>query len=711
MIGSRGKQDWKSFLSGILTDIKGSVDSALASITKATFANLIKSITGEFPSEWFKRLGDSTANRVVGKPEVDQQKIAQAQQDMLAIQSSSKEIMADLATTLRLLNQELEHLKSSYTRDRQQNEASAALIAEEREATREWRDVAAYLREVLNGVVTGLAETQGQGESINTPSIPRESLDSLFENVSRYGGREVLPPSEIVKLGQSISPNTSVTFSAMMDNAGIYTPATDEIMVRSDNERVLAHEYAHAMQQVTGIGRRHGDLARGLYGQYGAVPDNIGEGAADVLSGTTGYIEKLTTAQVSQANAIAEMLVAAAREQQQINRALASYSLEETESALEGFDENLAGKLGSLDDFLVDLYTPTTKGMNTPGGVPPSVAGAGGGGLLAGIAPIALGAISGGISGGWKGALMGGLLGLGPLLTKSIVSGMKSGATEGAQEASPSIERLVNQTGGMFSSAIGSIGSMFTGMFGGVVSFAQGMFGSLFSWVQSLFSGLSMPGGGGGGGGIGGMLGGLMGGGGMGGGMGGGLGGMLGMFMGGGGGASFGFGSAPAGVMGPTMANGGFFSSGLGWLSSLFSSFMFLEKGGYTSGFEDLSGIVNRPQSRILSFANGGVAPAMGMAGIPSSSTLVNIAENAPSNLEAVVPLPDNRSIPVSFKNANFGGGNSTQNIMLDVHFSTQVIDPAALRTPPDEIIKTVTANYDGDGELRTRIREDIGRS
>ena len=80
------------------------------------------------------------------------------------------------------------------------------------------------------------------------------------------------------------------------------------------NPQVKAHELSHELEYQTGIGTNFLGRGTGRYAKYGQVPVPILEGAADVISGTRGYLPDLTPEQRSQAHSIALMTMAAARE-------------------------------------------------------------------------------------------------------------------------------------------------------------------------------------------------------------------------------------------------------------------------------------------------------------------------------------------------------------------------------------------------------------
>jgi hypothetical protein len=76
------------------------------------------------------------------------------------------------------------------------------------------------------------------------------------------------------------------------------------------------HEFAHDLQYQTGIGSPLEARSSNAPYQFGAVPERIAEGAADLASGTLEIYPGLSLAEKSQANSIAKMMMAAAREHQ-----------------------------------------------------------------------------------------------------------------------------------------------------------------------------------------------------------------------------------------------------------------------------------------------------------------------------------------------------------------------------------------------------------
>jgi hypothetical protein len=669
---TKGKQDWKGFFTGLLTDIKSSVDQAIAAMAKATFSNFLKDFTGFSTDEWKKKIGDQTATNVVGKATVDPNIQQQAALHMAEIQQLSKAALADMGDAVRQLYDATKMFTVEFGNNKANVEALAKAIMEDRAATADFRDAISMMKGVLGGYNPTM-------QGIGTTTLPQES--------------ELPSVSEAIRLGRIVSPETTVAYNTnMVGAAGKYRSWTDEIEIGpGEGPNTLAHEWTHALQMKTGIGARAVDKSKGPYAEYGTVPDIIHEGAADIIAGTSGYLPKMNVDQISQASSIAEMLMAASREQAGINLALESYgsTVSEGKMTLEDFDN-------SLSDFLVDLNETPIKGI--PQGYAPQGPTSGIG--MGDFGPVLLGAAMGGMAGGMKGALAGGLMGLAPLLTKAISNGIKNGASQGAEAAAVPLSALADDTESMFGSAISSIGGWFTGVLGSIGSGLMGILGSFSSGISSLLGSIGGGGGGGssGGGGINWMSV-----------LGAGLGSMFSSLGGMAGGM---FSSAGAVGTAATPVGGNFaggpsaFPGALGPMPNFGAA-----QGGYMTGFSDMAGIVTRPQSRILALAEGGITPSLGMSGIATNPTLVSIGENAPSQFEAVVPLPDNKSIPVMFKGGVGDSGSGRQHMInLNIDLNTTVLDPASLRTSSEEIIGTVKANYDGDGVLRTSIREDIGR-
>jgi hypothetical protein len=202
--------------------------------------------------------------------------------------------------------------------------------------------------------------------------------------------------------------------------------------------------------------------------------------------------------------------------------------------------------------------------------------------------------------------------------------------------------------------------------------------------------------------------------------------------------SSFGFGTAPAGVMGPSMANSGFFSQpqtggggfggagggmllgGLagGLLGNFVGKKLFNEKGGIipaTSSVKSISPIHNYAKGGAFSteedkiFSGIATEPMMG-SGRDGSSVV--FGENAPHQYEAVVPLPDNKSIPVTFPRGMGGGGGgeasvpTKHDINLQIGLHAPMVNASEFRTSKQEVIQFVKADLDGDGDLRTTVKE-----
>jgi hypothetical protein len=188
----------------------------------------------------------------------------------------------------------------------------------------------------------------------------------------------------------------------------------------------------------------------------------------------------------------------------------------------------------------------------------------------------------------------------------------------------------------------------------------------------------------------------------------------MGMFSGGGG---FGMMGGMGGMFGGMFGGGAAASEGMmGGFEGLSPLMMLAEKGGYIPhiGFE---GIATRPMAKILHFAKGGISPATGLGGIVGSNVMVNVGEKAPSQMEAVVPLPDNKSIPVTFPHGMMDGSSggssmpSRHDINLAIELNSTMLDASELRSSREEIVKHVRADIEGDGDLRHTIRESIHKN
>lgn len=108
----------------------------------------------------------------------------------------------------------------------------------------------------------------------------------------------------------------------------------------------------------------------------------------------------------------------------------------------------------------------------------------------------------------------------------------------------------------------------------------------------------------------------------------------------------------------------------------------------------------------LFGFAKGGIVPgglALQHGGIVNRPTLAVVGEGRQS--EAVVPLPDNRSIPVSFTGR--GREQKPQEIIVK---SIVLLDRSQMpRTDPDEIIQVVVADIRSRGPIERVIRKAVG--
>jgi hypothetical protein len=130
--------------------------------------------------------------------------------------------------------------------------------------------------------------------------------------------------------------------------------------------------------------------------------------------------------------------------------------------------------------------------------------------------------------------------------------------------------------------------------------------------------------------------------------------------------------------------------------------------GGFTGGVDTgafaKGGIISLAESGLRLKSAYGLQPlALQGGGVVRQPSIALIGEDI-GHHEAVVPLPDNRSIPVTFPRG--GQANQAERpiiIQLQQDFSG-TIDPRALRTSPDEIIGVVAKDVTTDGPLRRVI-------
>jgi len=129
-----------------------------------------------------------------------------------------------------------------------------------------------------------------------------------------------IPPSttgsEAIALTRLLNPNIKLSIgSGLGPMEGSWNPTTGIVLPPPETvaRGTPEHEFSHELQYLTGIGTNLG-RGKGPYAKYGAAPRPIVEGAADVLSGTRGYLPDLTIPERSQAKAFADMTLAAARE-------------------------------------------------------------------------------------------------------------------------------------------------------------------------------------------------------------------------------------------------------------------------------------------------------------------------------------------------------------------------------------------------------------
>jgi hypothetical protein len=125
--------------------------------------------------------------------------------------------------------------------------------------------------------------------------------------------------------------------------------------------------------------------------------------------------------------------------------------------------------------------------------------------------------------------------------------------------------------------------------------------------------------------------------------------------------------------------------------------------GGADTGAFAMGGIISLAQSGLRLRSGGPLQPlTLAGGGVVRQPSLALIGENL-GHHEAVVPLPDNRSIPVSFTQRPPQTPDRPIVIQLHQDFSG-AIDPRTLRTPHSEIIGVVAKDVSSDGTLRRVI-------
>ena len=157
-----------------------------------------------------------------------------------------------------------------------------------------------------------------------------------------------------------------------------------------------------------------------------------------------------------------------------------------------------------------------------------------------------------------------------------------------------------------------------------------------------------------------------------------------------------------------------------------FIPLLFAAKGGLVPDI-GMSGIATEPISKMVDhYAKGGKAPAMGASGIATDNTIVNVGENAPSQFEAVVPLPDNRTLPVTitdksmpYKPPSDSGATPTMvaaampempQPIVHVQMLGDMVNPASKGMTPQESIQVWIENVKKDGAARQAVKEIVGR-
>jgi hypothetical protein len=153
---------------------------------------------------------------------------------------------------------------------------------------------------------------------------------------------------------------------------------------------------------------------------------------------------------------------------------------------------------------------------------------------------------------------------------------------------------------------------------------------------------------------------------------------------------------------------------------------MFAAKGGMVPNI-GMAGVATQPISTMVHhYAKGGMAPGMGMSGIAKNNTMVNVGENAPSQFEAVVPLPDNRTLPVTitdksmpYKAPATSGPSPTMvaaampempQPIVHVQMLGDMVNPASKGMTPEQSVQVWIENVKRDGPARQAVKEIVGR-
>lgn len=119
-----------------------------------------------------------------------------------------------------------------------------------------------------------------------------------------------------------------------------------------------------------------------------------------------------------------------------------------------------------------------------------------------------------------------------------------------------------------------------------------------------------------------------------------------------------------------------------------------------------LSREIIREQMRDM--GSGGFSPlAMQAGGIVRQPSFALIGEQ-PGRFEAVVPLPDNRAIPVAFTGQPPHLAMASPPVVIELHQDfTGAIDPRTLRTSRQEVLSWTIDGVNKDGPLRRVIRQN----
>lgn len=148
------------------------------------------------------------------------------------------------------------------------------------------------------------------------PEIPPSLKQFMLTNIlNKIAGPTENWAHELPSMIQAWSPNLQITHNP--ERPGVLGSWNDITGVNlGDNDpTTLSHELAHELQWKTGIGQRPGLLGDVPY-RYGHAPENVTEGAADVMSGGRTYFDNLSPEDRSKAHSLALMTLAAAREKQ-----------------------------------------------------------------------------------------------------------------------------------------------------------------------------------------------------------------------------------------------------------------------------------------------------------------------------------------------------------------------------------------------------------